>query len=178
MQQPPLNIPPQKDVLTLEKGKKYTENWRKLMDSIYGSNKCDIANGVFIPFIDITELAKLQKLVTEITKAPSTVAERIYIVGVRAYFSFETGELLKLPISAGQYPIKLVLVPVYQTNYREPGSPGEFDYDPKFKDFTYDLIVPVPSEKDSAAPGDAGDYSIYDITRPCPPLCDANSDLH
>lgn len=177
MQQPPLNIPPQQDVLTLEEGIKYTKNWRNLMDALYIDNKSEMPHGVFIPFTDINQLAYLQQHIKEITNPLNNVVERIYIVGVRAYFSFETGELMTLPIKASEYPIKMVLVAVYQKNWREEGSPGEYEYDPAFKKFTYDLIAPVPSVRDTAVPGDAGDYSIYDVTRPCPNLCGVDSEL-
>lgn len=175
MQQPPLNIGKQKDAIKLTDGKQRASNWRKFITKLFGNDGTNIPHGVFIPMTDIIELSKYRQEVQQITIPPSTVAQRIYVVGVRSYYSFLSAEIPSIPIQATTYPIEAMLVPVYQTNFREPGSPGEYDYN---KDFpTYDLIVPVPSVNDSSVPGDAGAYSIYDITQPCPKLCDANSEL-
>lgn len=175
VKQPPLSIPPQKDVLTLAEAKQRTSNWRRFIKNVYGQQfGNNIPHAVFIPFTDIHELSKLQHAVKEITIPPSNVVERIYIVGVRSYYSFKAPEIPPFPFGAGKYPIEAVLVPVYQTNYREPHSPNEYDYDPNYP--TYDLIVPVPTATNPDGDEDEG-YSVYDITRPCPNLCDENSEL-
>ncbi|MFT3980862.1 MAG: hypothetical protein QM687_10365 [Ferruginibacter sp.] len=166
---------PQKDVITKDEALFYIENWKLLIGNIYDKdhNK-NMPHGFFVPFTDIMELYKLRTEVTHIT-TPEGNEERIYIVGIRAYYCIKERLELPLPITSAVLPVAAILVAVYQTNYREPGE-GEYDYNHHYP--TYDLIIPVPSVKDQQQAGDAGDYSIYDVTRPCPNLCDLQSILH
>ena len=169
-------IPPQKDVLTVQEAKTRVGNWHQLAGQVYNSkdSKKNMPHGIFIPFIDILEIGKLQQ---SITIKPGT-DERIYIVGVRAYYCLKNPVVIHvppIPISAVDFPIEAVLVPVYQTNARVPGSPGEYDYDANY--LTYDLITPVDSVNDKDAPGSTEYATIYDVTRPCPNLCDTESPL-
>jgi hypothetical protein len=167
-------IPPQKDVLTLEEAMQRTGNWKKFINTLYQGKDKNMPHGIFIPFTDILELSKLQQLVKEITVPPSTEVIRIYIVGVRAYYSLKKEVVVPIPVSAADYPVEALFVAVYQTNYREPGSPSEYEYDPGYE--TYDLIIPVPSVNNTFA--DNNTSSIYDITQPCPPLCNSSSPLY
>ena len=98
---------------------------------------------------------------------------RAYIVGVRAYYAFKGPHMQGGPISAAKYPIEALLVAVYQTNARADGDYSYHHHHP-----TYDLIVPVESKREKVGAGDEDDYSIYDITRPCPNLCDETSALY
>jgi len=166
---------PQKNVITLEKAKEYTHHWRHFVKTLYSGEEKNTPHGVFIPFTDIFELSKLQKEVTHIVKDPAKDPIRIYIVGVRSYYCLKTEMMVTYPISAAKYPVESVLVAVYQTNHREPG-PDEYNYNPDYPN--YDLIIPVPSINDKTKAGDAGAYSIYDITQPCPNLCDLTSSLY
>lgn len=131
-------------------------------------------HGIFIPMTDLHELVNLQKKIKHIKINGEWT--RIYIIGIRAYYCLKNEILVGLPVSSVDYPVEAVLVAVYQTNEREEGSDGEFHHHPEHK--THDLIVPVPSVKDMDEPGDGGDSSIYDITQPCPNLCDENSPLY
>lgn len=169
----PLEIPPQKDVLTLKDARQRMANWRKLMSNFYSDPK-RLPKGVFIPFEDIAELAKLQQQVPGIKEPGSKEMKDIYIVGVRGYFSFPLPEEVPINQKDADYPVDLIMVPVYQVNPREKGSPGEFEYNKHHP--TYDLVVNVPSAgSDNDTTGDK--YSIYDITQPCPKLCDADNTL-
>lgn len=189
-------MPPQRNVITMQEAKKYLGNWKSFIKTLYRGHSNAIPHGVFIPFTDIEELTKLQKEVRYIMvekkddkkpgeqsdkkkkKKPAKVKVPIYIVGVRAYYCLKMELLVPVPhpVSVSQYPVEAILVAVYQDNKRRKGSPGEFRHNPHFP--TYDLLIPVPSAKDRDIAGDAGDYSIYDITQPCPPLCDHTSELH
>ena len=171
---PHTGIPPQKDTLTLEQAQHRVSNWHDLAGQVYDTtnSRKNMPHGIFIPFADILEISKLQQLF----KYEPGTDKRIYIVGVRAYYCLKSKLLTTIPptpISAIDYPIESVLVPVYQKNHREPGSSGEYDYNPHH--LTYDLITGVPSVNDKDEPGDAGDSTIYDVTQPCPQLCDSTS---
>ena len=167
-------VAPQANTISLEKGREYTSNWHKFINTLYKGHDKHMPHGIFIPMTDINELSNLQKTVTHIEKKGKK--ERIYIVGIRAYFCLKYEVQVPYPVWAKDYPIEAVLVAVYQTNEREPGSEHEYHHD-KGED-THDLIIPVPSKKDVSEPGDGGDYSIYDITQPCPILCDTESPLY
>ena len=160
-------IPRQKDVITLEEGISRTTNWRNAVKPLYVNNESQIPHAVFIPLVDVYELAKL----------PALINSEFHIVGVRAYFSLEKPFLPAKPdqpIEKGN-ELGALLVPVYQTNSREPGCEGEFDYNDQYP--TYDLIIQVPSSQAADGAVTEDTCSIYDITRPCPNLCDETSDL-
>lgn len=166
----------QKNAISLEKAREYTGHWHKFINTLYKGHDKHMPHGIFIPMTDLRELRKLQKTITHIKKHGEEI--RIYIVGIRAYYCLKTKLLVPHPVSSADYPIEALLVAVYQTNERiiVPGSDEDYTYD---KDYpTYDLVVQVPSVKDMNEPGDGGDYSIYDITQPCPNLCDTESPLY
>jgi hypothetical protein len=169
-------IGPQQNAISLEAAKEYTHNWQQLLKTLYHTKKKnDYPHGIFIPMTDIAELAKLQKTVTHVKKGGKE--QRIYIVGVRAYFCLKNPVLVPFPVSAIDYPVVAVLVAVYQTNdqHRVTGSDSEFHYHPGDK--TYDLIIPISSVTGASEADDNEEYTIYDITRPCPNLCDEESPL-
>jgi hypothetical protein len=168
-------LAPQKNVLTLEEGKQRTKNWRNFISNVYAGNDKHMPHGFFIPFADIIELSQLQQTIREISAPPDNEVIPIYIVGVRGYYSLNNPTTPSIPVSSAEYPVDVVLVAVYQTNYREPGSPGEFSYDPGFAN--YDLILPVESAGTQMKAAAEEYATIYDITQPCPPLCDTTSSL-
>jgi hypothetical protein len=174
-----LKIGSQKDVISLADGKKYVDNWHEFIKGLYRGKKKHMPHGIFIPLMDIEELAKLRKSVKHIhvkeKGSDKPKKKRIYIVGIRAYFCLKQKLMIPTPVWAADYPIAAILVAVYQTNKRRPGSKGEYQYDDNHS--THDLIVPIPSVQDIDVPGDAEAYSIYDVTQPCPNLCDTESEL-
>lgn len=183
--QPLLRIPPQKDCISLKDGQSRTRNWKQFMNTtIYKGEDKDLPHGIFIPFVDLQELVKLGKKIkhVHVEIKGKMVKRRIHIVGVRAYYSFTTGILDPIgvgqtqPISAQDYPVEAILVLVYQFINKKNPTKKDLVFKPKKP--THDLIVPVPSVRDDEYAGSAGDYSIYDITQPCPNLCDNNSALH
>jgi hypothetical protein len=169
-------IGPQQNAISLEAGKEYTHHWQQLLHTLYHTEKNDFPHGIFIPMTDLIELAELQKKVTHVKK--NGKEERIYIVGVRAYFCLKIPILVPFPVSAIDYPVAAVLVAVYQTNEqgRAAGSDDEYHYHPGEK--THDLIIPISSAAGAGEADDNGDYTIYDITQPCPNLCDTESPLY
>jgi len=172
----PLKIRPQKDVLTLKEGQQRVANWKNLMYNFYEKGKDTFPKGVFIPFMDINEIAKLQQEVRTVSTPGTDELQVIYIVGVRGYFTFPLPEEIPINMKAADYPVNLILVPVYQTNERKEGSPEEFEYNDNYD--TYDLIAPVAAATKDGTEVIYEASSIYDITQPCPKLCDKESALH
>lgn len=170
-QQPVLNIPPQKDVLKIETARMRAKNWRIFINPKKRSPSTP--RGIFIPFTDIQELLALQQLIRETQDQGTGLTKPIYVVGVRAYYSLD---MLPMTPPDPLPSVTAILVLVYQVNPREAGSPGEFKYNPHQPSF--DLVMPVPHKADKQIPGDAGYYSVFDITQPCPNLCDIYSDLY
>lgn len=170
----PLKIAPQQDVVTKAEAIEYIGHWKSLINNLYKTDNNNMPHGVFIPFTDIEEIANLRNEITHHGKDKYGNPQPIYIIGVRAYFCMKERVDISLPpVSAVDYPIKAMLVAVYQLTPPEhtvPEQPHEY---PR----TYDLLVAVPSVKDKMTAGDAGAYSIWDVTRPCPNLCDYDSDL-
>jgi hypothetical protein len=175
--QDPLKIPPQTNVITLEDGMSRTNNWRQAVKPIYGDDETNMPHAIFIPFQDIIEMSKLQTLIQEYAIPPSNTPTPICIVGVRAYFSMEKPVVPteKKPLSAISDPVSAVMVPVFQITADRPPGSGNTAYCEGVP--TYDLIAPVPSAQ-QVVTDEGSNYSIYDITQPCPKLCDVNSDLH
>ena len=168
-------LDPQKNVLSLEEGKQRTKNWRDFVSNLYEGHDKHMPHGFFIPFTDILELAQLQSKIRELSAPPDNEVIPVYIVGVRGYYSLNNPVTPSIPVSSADYPVDVVLVAVYQTNHREPGSNGEFSYDSNYPN--YDLIIPV-QPAGIARQAMAEDFvTIYDITQPCPPLCDTTSSL-
>jgi hypothetical protein len=158
-------------VITLASARARTGYWREFINP--GKNQAITPRGIFIPFQDILDMVALQKIIKTHRHHGCHKPIPIYVVGTRAYYSLQAP---MTPPQPDNPPVEAVLVLVYQTNYREPCSEGEFNYNPDFP--TYDLIVPVRSVKDGAVDGDADAASIYDITQPCPNLCDQSSQLY
>jgi hypothetical protein len=80
------------------------------------------------------------------------------IVGVRAYFTLSAAEE---PDGPPPNQVSAILVPV-KAGPDNPGGEQVF----------LDIIINVPS-----LTGDDDTVSVYDVTRPCPPCCDASSPL-
>jgi hypothetical protein len=169
----PFHVPAQIDVLTKQQAAAYLANWKNVIGSLYTKKDNQyMPHGFFIPFTDIMELYKLQKEITKIT-LPGGQSQRIYIVGIRAYFCLE--EEVALPITDKPLKVKGLLVAAYQINGREEGKEALYYED----EFTYDLLIEVVSEKrKDGSNSDDKTYSIYDVTRPCPTLCDYNSMMY
>jgi hypothetical protein len=162
-QSPPF-IPPQQDVISLAEGIRRTSNWRKAIKHLY-NDESKVPHAIFIPLEDIYELAKL----------PALISPEFHVVGVRAYFSIKDWNPDQ-PIEEGNQ-LAALLVPVYQVNSRHAGCEGKYDYNDQYP--THDLIVQVPSANPTTNIDTAEDtYSIYDITQPCPNLCDHSSELY
>jgi hypothetical protein len=174
--QDPLKIPPQTNVISLQEGMNRTNNWRQAVKPIYGGIETNMPHAIFIPFKDILELNDLHDRITEYAIPPSTTPVPICIVGVRAYLSMENPVVPteKTPLSAISDPVNAVMVPVFQIMSERPPGSGNTAYCENVP--TYDLIAPVPSAEQVVS-GDGSNYSIYDITRPCPKLCDIDSPL-
>lgn len=84
--------------------------------------------------------------------------QKMGCVGVRAYFTLKTAENPGQPLTN---EISAILVPVTIDKTILPYKPTIYS----------DIIVPVPSNLKDAV-------SVYDVTRPCPPLCDSKSALN
>ncbi len=190
-QSPPLlEIPAQKNVITLQEGMARTNNWRESVKHLYGNKEHNIPRAVFMPFTDINELVKLREIITEYAPPPSVEKIPIYIVGVRAYFTLNAPISITDPATQENI-LDAVLVAVYQVN--PDGRTGDRKYEYNCNYPTYDLIIQVPKKADDLnqvlcpivkkpykriVADDEVYHSIYDITQPCPQLCDASSDLH
>ncbi len=172
----PLKINPQADVITLTDAQARMSNWRFLVRSLYNPAKGFAPNGVFIPLTDILEISKLKDQVKEVVNAETKEKIPITIVGMRTYFAMDQKLDVVGNLRAIDYPIKAILIPVFQKNSdRQQVDEGDFTC---LEDVpTYDLIAPVPSITGSKDAIETN-YSIYDITQPCPKLCDPQSDLY
>jgi hypothetical protein len=111
-------------------------------------------HGFFLHMEDLRELCKLHKYLNQ------------EIEGVRVYFTFDKPQK---PDHHNHIPdnIRGVFVPVYL---------GEAGEDRSGKDPLYmDLIVKVKrgSKEDDLSTG----VSVFDVTQPCPPMCDPSSPL-
>lgn len=168
------DLPKQQNTISLNEARDYVKNWHRFIKNLYKGQTKHMPHGIFIPMIDLQELVNLQKKIKHINV--NGKKKRIYIIGIRAYYCLKNQILAGVPVSSVDYPVDAVLVAVYQTNKRKEGSKTEFHHHKEHD--THDLIVKVPSVKDNVEPGDAGDYSIYDITQPCPILCDTESPLY
>jgi hypothetical protein len=163
----------QKNAISLEHARSYVGNWHRFVKGLYKGEDKHMPHGIFIPMTDLQELVNLQKKIKHIKINGEKT--RIYIIGIRAYYCLKSEMRVGLPVSSVDYPVEAVMVAVYQTNERVEGS--ETEYHQHKEHTTHDLIVRVPSVKDIDEPGDGGDSSIYDITQPCPNLCDKESPL-
>lgn len=144
-------MPPQFNTLTLKEAKKRTRHWRKAIKPLYGNNPHKMPHGFFLHMDDIRELCNLHKYMHQ------------EIEGVRVYFSFDKEQE---PDEHKHYPdtIRGILVPVYLATAVESKEP-----------MLMDLIVSVNSKHKGDDP--EGDVSVFDVSQPCPPMCDATSPL-
>jgi hypothetical protein len=153
-------VPPQKNIVTLRQAKRRTRYWREAIKSIYGDNPDNMPHGFYIRMEDIQELAKLH------THFPTRE-----IKGVRVYFS------LHKPLEPGKATTAItgLFVPVYDATTE--GKPGEEESPSRMKKQNLkDLVQAFPHS------GDDGDLlnqyvSVYDVTTPCPPVCDPTSPM-
>lgn len=165
-EEPPL----QQNTLTLQQAKDQTRYWREAIEPLYGTNPDKMPHGFFIHMDDLYELVNLHKHL-------STTEE---IKGVRVYFAFDkpqTNHPHQDEDHHGHHHhhhhhlpdgIKGILVPVYlgiADMLQEEGI------DPKYRD----LIIPVKSFADGDEPEEK--VTAYDVTQPCPPICDPESPL-
>ncbi len=172
-----LPIPPQENVITLSAAQQRVANWSNFIKQTYGKQSNNFPHASFIEFVDILELASLQKQIREIPDPSTGELQTIYIVAVRSYYSMSNPVTNHEHLTATEFPLESLLVPVYQTDFRQAGSPEEFLYNAKFP--TFDLILPVPSAaKNQMEEGGEDDVSIYDMTLPCPVTCDPNSIIY
>lgn len=153
-------VPPQKNIVTLRQAKKRTRNWREAIKPLYGDNPDNMPHGFYIRMEDIQELAKLH------THFPTR-----QIKGVRVYFS------LHQPLEPGKPTTAItgLFVPVYdattEVEPEGPATPGHMK-----KQYLKDLVEVFPHTGDDDAP--LSQYvSVYDVTTPCPPVCDPTSPL-
>lgn len=171
---------PQKDIITLDEAKARTKNWRDTVSQIFDAKYLNLLpRAFFIPFDDIREIEKLKETITMFIPPGYTQEVPISIVGVRAYFTLNNVIIAKDPTYA---PLDAILVAVYQI-----GNKAEYDCtQPTFDliiEATRDKILPplCTIQKPKYHRNESVDdqyYTIYDITQPCPQLCDADSLLN
>jgi hypothetical protein len=162
--------PPGFDTLTLKEAQKRTRCWRNAIRNKYPKGT-KVPNGFYIRMEDIRELAKLHEYLQQEIK------------GVRVYFTFHHEQ----PAGHLNDTITAVLVPVYLGTVDETGtgagigsgdgigSGGEKGW-PKNDPMLMDLIVNVSTEGDDD-PLAGQKVSVFDVTQPCPPICDGGSAL-
>ena len=153
---------PHRNALTLRKAQERTRFWRNAIAPLYGPDVCDQPHGFVVKMKDLQELVHLgKKLGREID-------------GVRVYLTFNKEQVVDPRHNHPRhYPdtIRGIFVPVIKgTAGAGPGQEEEATY-------YMDLIVPL-APGDGEDPNDGTPVSIYDVTQPCPPLCDLNSDLY
>ena len=148
-------MPPQLYTITLEEAQKRTRYWRKAIEPLYGKNPYKQPHGFFIHMNDLQELCNLHKYLHQ------------EIEGVRVYFTFDEPQH---PDEHGHLPrhIRGIFVPVYlgEAGIEETGAKV-----PRLMD----LIVSVKRPEDGELP--QGHVSVYDVSQPCPPICDPDSPL-
>jgi hypothetical protein len=135
--------------------------WKEAIEPLYGTNPHKMPHGFYLHMKDIQELANLQDYMHEEIK------------GVRVYFTFDKPQTHPHHNHPHHLPdgIRGILVPVYlgtaineTTGAREPAL--------------MDLIVEVTPPEGAEADPDDPYVSVFDVTQPCPPLCDPSSDLY
>lgn len=143
----------QLDTITLEEGMARTNNWRQAIKAQFKESSLNVPSGFFISLIDLQEIVNFYKDYKDPNGVPRPC------VGARVYLTLPKPVPPGKPIPPDQ--IAGVLVPCYE----EPID----DNDPLSSVYR-DIVVPVEGER-------SGDYSIYDVTQPCPPMCDPTSPL-
>lgn len=141
------------NVISLGAGMERTNNWREAIKSQFGNKPANVPCGFFISLTDLEEIVNAYK------DYKNNKGEPRPCVGARVYLT------LPDPVAPGQSiptdKISGILVPCYE----DAITIGE-----EVKPIYRDIIVPVESNQ-------AGAYSIYDVTQPCPPMCDPESPL-
>ena len=153
---PPV-MPPQLDTVTLAEAMARTNNWKESMKYLYGDDLNKMPHGFYIPIEDIMELAKLPEYYKEYA-----------ITGVRAYLTFHRPQPNHPPYTDA---ITAVLVPVQRLLIVDKVSNIQYGIDK-------DLILPVTPPDKEGRSIDTEEVSIYDVTMPCPQICDPTSDLY
>ncbi|MBN8865561.1 MAG: hypothetical protein J0H92_19455 [Sphingobacteriales bacterium] len=151
-------MPKQANVLTLKEGMDRTNYWREAVKTHFEIPPSKVPVGFFIPFEDFKDIVEAYKGYVD------PKGNERPCVGVRIYLT------LPGPVAPGQPipPDSLsgVLVPCYAAPVQPAG--GEVGILPPV-DYK-DILIEVPADKQNA-------YSIYDLTQPCPPMCDPESPL-
>jgi hypothetical protein len=140
---------PDLNTITLQEGMDRANYWREAVKHLYKEGENPLPRGFFISIEDIIELAKL-----------ATSYPEYQVIGVRAYLSFHQPQRDHPPYTDA---ITALLVPV-QRKYLINDAGGEEGYTDK------DLIIPADQ--------DSGTVTIYDVTMPCPKVCDTDSYLY
>lgn len=150
-------MPPQLDTITLAEGMDRTNYWKEAVKKLYSDDLNQVPHGFFIPIEDIHELSRLAGYYTE-----------YIITGVRAYFTFHHPQPGIPPYTDS---ISAVMVPVYRDITVDKNTNTQIS-------INRDLILPVPSLQPGVPGGETGHVTIYDVTTPCPPMCDPSSPLY
>lgn len=141
---------PNLNTITLSDGMDRTNYWRQAIKHLYRDNETVIPHGFYIPIEDIIELSKL-----------ATCYPEYNIVGVRAYFSFHQPQPDHPPYTDA---VTGLLVPVHRVFEKKEGYNVAISVD-------RDLIIPTNTAEEDTV-------TIYDVTMPCPKVCDVDSYLY
>jgi len=143
----------QENCITLSEAMNRTNYWRQAVKHLYDNNQTKMPHGFFIPIADIIELSQLAQTYPEHD-----------IVGVRAYFTFHKPQPIEPPYTEA---ITAILVPVHLSVNEATGNILPVAQE-------LDLIVPImPGAQNDPDPV----VSVYDVTQPCPAVCDTSSFL-
>jgi hypothetical protein len=146
--------PNELNVITLEEAMTTTNNWREAIKNQFGNNPGKVPHGFYISLTDLEEIVNdFKDHVVDGQPRPC--------VGARIYFTLPNAVAPgdRIPEDS----ISGILVPCYEEAIPMTGKKNDV---PPFRD----IIVPVKSDLKGA-------YSIYNVTQPCPPMCDPNSPL-
>ncbi|MCG2616163.1 hypothetical protein LZZ85_17835 [Terrimonas sp. NA20] len=146
--------PKELNVITLEEAMTKTNNWREAIKSQFDNRPGKVPHGFYISLTDLTEIVNDFKD-HKVNGQPRPC------VGARIYFTLPDAVAPGGSIPADA--ISGILVPCYEEAIR---TSSQTNNDSLFRD----IIVPVKSAVKGA-------YSIYNVTQPCPPMCDPNSPL-
>lgn len=169
----PDKIPLKYNTLTLQQAKDQTRYWREAIEPLYGTDPTKMPHGFFIHMEDLRELVNLHTYI-------STPEE---IAGVRVYFAFDKPQTHHHHHDEDHHGhhhhhhhhrhlpdgIKGILVPVY-TGIADMLQ--EESINPQY----LDLILPVGGSTAGDDPEEK--VTVYDVTQPCPPICDPESPLY
>jgi|GEM_PF-1270421 len=150
-------MPKQANVLTLKEGMDRTNYWREAIKTHFEVPPSKVPCGFFIPFSDFRDIVEAYKGYVD------PKGNERPCVGVRIYLTLPAPVPADQPIPADS--LSGILVPCYASPV-QPGVDGGPLPPPDYKD----ILIEVPADKQNA-------YSIYDLTQPCPPMCDPESSL-